>query len=84
MKIQQILKFNTSFLLSVAAVTLVPNKLRNPFEFAIEATQEVKNIDTPTESPTELGKWSIKQIDHDFLIIENEGQVRTVRISSFK
>lgn len=82
MKLNQILKFNTSFLLSIAAIPLVANTIRNPFEFELETIQEVKT--EPVEPRANLDKWDIKEIDNDFIIMENvEGQIRTIRVSSF-
>lgn len=85
MKLYRLLKFNTNLFLSIAAIALLPNKLRNPFEFEVETIQEAQKESTEPQKPqVNLGKWNIKEIQNDFLIIENdEGQIRTIRISSF-
>jgi hypothetical protein len=83
MKFHQFLKQNQCFFISVAAVAIVSNRLRDPFEFEQEVVHVVQTEPVkPAKDFGNLGKWNIKEMGNDLLIMENdEGHIRTIQVS---
>ncbi len=84
MNLSELCKRNISLFICVLTLSAASNKVRNPFEFAVEKPKEEIKKEQPQNAADTLAKWNIKEIGNDLIIMETEeGQIRTIQVSSF-